>query len=268
MVSSIPASAAARTSRAAASAPHGVPSHEGETVIYPGTCRGLDPILAAERKASGAPLRAAPRHRKGIAAGRSARVLRCRTRWVESARNPGRTGTFRGRGARPSRHARQLSSLRYPRRSPSGGHSGHSRRGFTRCNPYPPPVAGGFGPCNPAIPAPSLAGKPVGGPAFETRRCHGAPGDAGPGDERKRGAGNGRVPGCIKLGLFRTRHRAKAAVPCASKKKTDARIRSNPHRHRPARPGHHDRPVLAGDNAIVVGMAAAACPNTCAARSS
>lgn len=34
---------------AAASAPH-----EGETVIYPGTCRGLDPILAAERKASGA----------------------------------------------------------------------------------------------------------------------------------------------------------------------------------------------------------------------
>ena len=35
---------------AAASAPH-----EGETVIYPGTCRGLDPILAAERKESGAP---------------------------------------------------------------------------------------------------------------------------------------------------------------------------------------------------------------------
>ena len=35
---------------AAASAPH-----EGETVIYPGTCRGLDPILAAERKAAGAP---------------------------------------------------------------------------------------------------------------------------------------------------------------------------------------------------------------------
>ncbi|MDQ7249517.1 tRNA glutamyl-Q(34) synthetase GluQRS [Dongia sedimenti] len=34
---------------AAASAPH-----EGETVIYPGTCRGLDPILAAERKASAA----------------------------------------------------------------------------------------------------------------------------------------------------------------------------------------------------------------------
>jgi glutamyl-Q tRNA(Asp) synthetase len=40
---------------AAASAPHGVPSHAGETVIYPGTCRGLDPILAAERKAAGAP---------------------------------------------------------------------------------------------------------------------------------------------------------------------------------------------------------------------
>jgi glutamyl-Q tRNA(Asp) synthetase len=40
---------------AAASAPHGVPSHEGETVIYPGTCRGLDPILAAERKAAGVP---------------------------------------------------------------------------------------------------------------------------------------------------------------------------------------------------------------------
>jgi glutamyl-Q tRNA(Asp) synthetase len=40
---------------AAASAPHGVPSHEGETVIYPGTCRGLDPILAAARKAAGAP---------------------------------------------------------------------------------------------------------------------------------------------------------------------------------------------------------------------
>jgi glutamyl-Q tRNA(Asp) synthetase len=35
---------------AAASAPH-----EGESVIYPGTCRGLDPILAAERRASGAP---------------------------------------------------------------------------------------------------------------------------------------------------------------------------------------------------------------------
>jgi glutamyl-Q tRNA(Asp) synthetase len=35
---------------AAASAPH-----EGETVIYPGTCRGLDPILAAERKAAGEP---------------------------------------------------------------------------------------------------------------------------------------------------------------------------------------------------------------------
>jgi glutamyl-Q tRNA(Asp) synthetase len=35
---------------AAASAPH-----EGETVIYPGTCRGLGPILAAERKAAGAP---------------------------------------------------------------------------------------------------------------------------------------------------------------------------------------------------------------------
>jgi len=35
---------------AAASAPH-----EGETVIYPGTCRELDPILAAERKAAGAP---------------------------------------------------------------------------------------------------------------------------------------------------------------------------------------------------------------------
>ena len=40
---------------AAASAPHGGAPHEGETVIYPGTCRGLDPILAAERKASGAP---------------------------------------------------------------------------------------------------------------------------------------------------------------------------------------------------------------------
>jgi len=40
---------------AAASAPHGNPPHEGETVIYPGTCRGLDPILAAERKAAGAP---------------------------------------------------------------------------------------------------------------------------------------------------------------------------------------------------------------------
>jgi glutamyl-Q tRNA(Asp) synthetase len=40
---------------AAASAPHGVQSHEGETVIYPGTCRGLDPILAAERKAAGEP---------------------------------------------------------------------------------------------------------------------------------------------------------------------------------------------------------------------
>jgi glutamyl-Q tRNA(Asp) synthetase len=35
---------------AAASAPH-----EGETVIYPGTCRALDPILAAERKAAGDP---------------------------------------------------------------------------------------------------------------------------------------------------------------------------------------------------------------------
>jgi len=35
---------------AAASAPH-----EGEVVIYPGTCRALDPSLAAERKASGAP---------------------------------------------------------------------------------------------------------------------------------------------------------------------------------------------------------------------
>ena len=35
---------------AAASAPH-----EGETVIYPGTCRGLDPVLAAERKAAGHP---------------------------------------------------------------------------------------------------------------------------------------------------------------------------------------------------------------------
>ncbi len=35
---------------AAATAPH-----EGETVIYPGTCRGLDPTLAAERKAAGAP---------------------------------------------------------------------------------------------------------------------------------------------------------------------------------------------------------------------
>jgi glutamyl-Q tRNA(Asp) synthetase len=35
---------------AASSAPH-----EGESVIYPGTCRGLDPILAAERKAAGAP---------------------------------------------------------------------------------------------------------------------------------------------------------------------------------------------------------------------
>jgi glutamyl-Q tRNA(Asp) synthetase len=35
---------------AAASAPH-----EGETVLYPGTCRGLDPVLAAERKAAGAP---------------------------------------------------------------------------------------------------------------------------------------------------------------------------------------------------------------------
>jgi glutamyl-Q tRNA(Asp) synthetase len=40
---------------AAASAPHGIPSHEGETVIYPGTCRGLDPVLAAARKAAGAP---------------------------------------------------------------------------------------------------------------------------------------------------------------------------------------------------------------------
>jgi glutamyl-Q tRNA(Asp) synthetase len=40
---------------AAASAPHGTPTGEGETVIYPGTCRGLDPILAAERKAVGAP---------------------------------------------------------------------------------------------------------------------------------------------------------------------------------------------------------------------
>ena len=40
---------------AAASAPHGIPSDTGETVIYPGTCRGLDPILAAERKAAGAP---------------------------------------------------------------------------------------------------------------------------------------------------------------------------------------------------------------------
>jgi glutamyl-Q tRNA(Asp) synthetase len=40
---------------AAASAPHGSPSGEGETVIYPGTCRGLDPVLAAERKAAGAP---------------------------------------------------------------------------------------------------------------------------------------------------------------------------------------------------------------------
>ncbi|GAB2178201.1 hypothetical protein DLREEDagr8_37590 [Dongia sp. agr-C8] len=40
---------------AAASAPHGIPSQDGETVIYPGTCRGLDPILAAERKAAGAP---------------------------------------------------------------------------------------------------------------------------------------------------------------------------------------------------------------------
>jgi glutamyl-Q tRNA(Asp) synthetase len=35
---------------AAASAPH-----EGEIVIYPGTCRELDPILAAERKEAGAP---------------------------------------------------------------------------------------------------------------------------------------------------------------------------------------------------------------------
>jgi len=35
---------------AAASAPH-----EGEAVIYPGTCRGLDPVLAAERKTAGAP---------------------------------------------------------------------------------------------------------------------------------------------------------------------------------------------------------------------
>jgi glutamyl-Q tRNA(Asp) synthetase len=40
---------------AAASAPHGVPTDTGETVIYPGTCRALDPILAAERKAAGAP---------------------------------------------------------------------------------------------------------------------------------------------------------------------------------------------------------------------
>jgi glutamyl-Q tRNA(Asp) synthetase len=45
---------------AAASAPHGAPSHDGvppeaEAMIYPGTCRELDPILAAERKASGAP---------------------------------------------------------------------------------------------------------------------------------------------------------------------------------------------------------------------
>jgi glutamyl-Q tRNA(Asp) synthetase len=40
---------------AAASAPHGNPAGEGETVIYPGTCRGLDPVLAAERKAAGAP---------------------------------------------------------------------------------------------------------------------------------------------------------------------------------------------------------------------
>jgi glutamyl-Q tRNA(Asp) synthetase len=40
---------------AATSAPHGIPTGEGETVIYPGTCRGLDPILAAERKAAGAP---------------------------------------------------------------------------------------------------------------------------------------------------------------------------------------------------------------------
>jgi glutamyl-Q tRNA(Asp) synthetase len=35
---------------AAASAPH-----EGETVIYPGTCRALDPDVVAERKAAGAP---------------------------------------------------------------------------------------------------------------------------------------------------------------------------------------------------------------------
>ena len=40
---------------AAASAPHGISAHDGETVIYPGTCRALDPILAAERKAAGAP---------------------------------------------------------------------------------------------------------------------------------------------------------------------------------------------------------------------
>jgi glutamyl-Q tRNA(Asp) synthetase len=45
---------------AAASAPHGVPSpdgvpSEGESVIYPGTCRALDPVLAAERRAAGAP---------------------------------------------------------------------------------------------------------------------------------------------------------------------------------------------------------------------
>lgn len=36
---------------AAASAPHG----DADTVIYPGTCRNLDPVLAAERKAEGAP---------------------------------------------------------------------------------------------------------------------------------------------------------------------------------------------------------------------
>jgi glutamyl-Q tRNA(Asp) synthetase len=35
---------------AAATAPH-----EGETVLYPGTCRSLDPGLAAERRAAGAP---------------------------------------------------------------------------------------------------------------------------------------------------------------------------------------------------------------------
>jgi glutamyl-Q tRNA(Asp) synthetase len=45
---------------AAASAPHGAPSAaapspDGEALIYPGTCRGLDPNLATERKAAGAP---------------------------------------------------------------------------------------------------------------------------------------------------------------------------------------------------------------------
>jgi glutamyl-Q tRNA(Asp) synthetase len=35
---------------AAASAPH-----EGETVIYPGTCRSLDPVLAAQRRSAGVP---------------------------------------------------------------------------------------------------------------------------------------------------------------------------------------------------------------------